>query len=184
MNKKIVFQGKTDKGIDVLIRYPEISDAQKSVDYINALSEERTYVTYQGEQETLESEIKFLTAKLKRIEDRKSVMLVAFSGDELIGIASIDLKSKVERHIGTLGISIAKDFRGKGVGKLLLDLIEKEAVANLPDIEIIFLTAFASNEKAIKMYENAGYKVFGRMPKGVKLENGYDDHVYKYKHVK
>ena len=34
------------------------------------------------------------------------------------------------------------------------------------------------------MYENAGYEVFGKLPKGVKLENGYDDHVFKYKKVK
>ena len=34
------------------------------------------------------------------------------------------------------------------------------------------------------MYEKAGYKVFGRFPKGVKLENKYDDQIYKYKTVK
>lgn len=184
MDAKIIFQGKTEKGVEILIRYPEVSDAKEMMDYINTLSDERTFITYQGEHETLESETDFLNSKLKQVSEKKSVMLLVFSDNKLIGNSSIDLGKRTERHVGTLGISIAKDFRGKGVGKILLEQIEKEAIENLEGLEIIFLTAFASNEKAIKMYENAGYQVFGKFPKGVKLENGYDDHVYKYKSVK
>ena len=118
-----MFQGKTNKGIEILIRYPQVGDAQAMTDYINALSDERTFITYQGEHETLDSESSFLNAKLKKIENKKSVMLLAFSDDKLIGIAGIDLDIRTQRHIGTLGISIAKDYRGKGVGKILLDHI-------------------------------------------------------------
>jgi len=184
MDTKIIFQGKSDKGQEILIRYPEISDAKAMLDYINKLSDERTYITYQGEHETLESETNYLISILKRIDDKKSVMLLAFSDNNLIGNAAIELDKRTQRHVGTLGISIAKDYRGKGIGKKLLEQVEKEAIKNLDGLEIIFLTAFASNEKAIKMYEKAGYKVFGKIPNGVKLENGYDDHIYKYKNVK
>jgi len=184
MDTKIVFKGKTETGIEILVRYPESTDAQIMTDYINTLSDERTFITYQGEHETLESETAFLNSILERIKNNKSVMLLVFAGDKLIGNCAIELGKRTERHVGTLGISIAKDYRGKGIGKILLEQTEKEAIENLEGLEIIFLTAFASNEKAIKMYEKAGYKVFGKFPKGIKLENGYDDHVLKYKNVK
>ncbi len=184
MDTKIVFQGKTETGIEILIRYPDSSDAQVMTDYINTLSDERTFIAYQGEHETLETEISFLNSKLEQILNKKSVMLLVFADNKLIGNSAIDLGKRTERHIGTLGISIAKDYRGKGIGKILLDQIEKEAIETLPDLEIIFLTAFASNEKAVRMYEKAGYKVLGKFPNGIKLENGYDDHILKYKNVK
>lgn len=124
---KIVFQGNTKTGKEILIRYPEVGDLEKLHEYINTLSDEKTYIRYQGEHETLESEKKWLEGKLKEIEDKKTIYLLVFSGEALVGASEIHMMDKTEKHIGILGITVAKSFRGDGVGKLLMDLIIDEA---------------------------------------------------------
>lgn len=183
MEGKIVYQGVSKDGTEVIIRYPEAIDAEAMTYYINTLSDERTFIRFQGEHLTLQKELDFLASMLKRIEDKNAVMLLVYAGKKLIGISNIELGDKIERHIGTFGISISKEFRGKGIGKLLMELTEKEAISNLTNLEIIRLGVFANNPLAIEMYKKAGFIEEGRLPNGIKLENGYQDHIYMYKPV-
>lgn len=183
MGRKVVYQGKTSKGIEITIRYPEILDAQAMTDYINTLSEERTFITYQGEKETPESEGKFLSSLLEKISNKKAVMLLVFANSDLVGISDVELGIRTGRHVGLLGISIAKEFRGEGIGKLLIEHLIKESKQNLVDLEIITLGVFSSNKLAINWYEKLGFIEEGRLPKGIKLANGYVDHIYMYKRV-
>lgn len=184
MEGKIVYQGITPRGTVIIIRYPEPIDAPAMTEYINALSDERTFVTYQGEHETLESETKFLSSTLEKIRNKRSIMLLVFGNSNLVGISGIELGIKTNRHVGVLGISIAKNFRGEGTGKLLMEYILKEGVNNLPGLEIITLGVFSENKLAINWYKKLGFIESGRFPKGVKLENGYQDHIYMYMSVK
>lgn len=183
MDTTIVFKGKINSN-DILIRYPESSDAKQMMEYINSLSDERTYITYQGEHETLESEAKFLNQKLKSISEKTAIMLLAFAKERLVGISGVELGIKTSRHIGTFQISVAKEYRGKGIGKKLLEITENESIKNLSGLEILTLGVFACNIKARKMYKKSGYIEEGLLPNGIKLENGYDDHVFMYKRIK
>lgn len=87
-------------------------------------------------------------------------------------------------HIGNFGISIAKDFRGEGIGKLLMQTVLDEAVKEIPDLQMVTLGVFSNNDLAKKMYEEFNFVEFGRLPKGVKLEVGFTDHIYMYKVIK
>lgn len=179
----VVYQGKTNKGDQILIRPAKLSDASAMTDYINALSDERTFITYQGEHETVESETKFLEDRLKNVQNQKAVFLVALINDRIVGNAWVGVDKKTSRHIGTLGISVAKDFRGEGIGKVLMQTVIDEA-KKLPGIEILTLGAFANNEIAINWYKSLGFVEYGKLPNGIKLENGYVDHVYMYLRIK
>jgi len=184
MRRKIVYQGKSKKGTNILIRYPNKKDAGQMMEYINTLSKEKTFITFQGEQIGLDEEIKYLEDLLKKITDKKAIHLLVFSGDRLIGISSVSLGQRTQRHIGLLGITITKKFRGEGIGKLLLQTVINEAIRNLEGLEIILLGVFSNNSLAYNLYTEFGFMEEGRLPKGVKLENGYVDHIYMYKNVK
>ena len=54
MQGKIVFEGKSNKGTNLLIRYASENDASLMLDYLNTISQEQTYIKYQGEKVTLE----------------------------------------------------------------------------------------------------------------------------------
>lgn len=169
---------------EIIIRYPKKDDVQAMWEYINTLSKERTFIRYQGERVSLEEEIKYLNSQLEKISQKHAVLLLVFCEGKLIGISGIDMKDKIEKHIGVLGISIAKGFRGAGIGSKLMELVIEEAEKNLTGLEIITLGVFSNNDLAKKMYQKFGFVEYGSLPNGVRLENGYTDHIYMYKVVK
>jgi RimJ/RimL family protein N-acetyltransferase len=178
-----LFKGKNKTGQELMIRYPLKGDAEAMCHYMNALSSERTYIRFQGEKVTLEEEKRFLRAQMKRISNKVAVQLFAFAGEELIGIADIDMSDRTDRHVGELGISISKDFRGEGIGALLLKFIINEAIKYLPELEIISLSVFSNNVAGISMYRKFGFIEYGSLPKGVKLHESYVDRLLMYKIV-
>lgn len=184
MSGKVVFQEKTEDGVDVVIRYPNEADAQAMCDYINDLSKEQTFVRFQGEKYSLEDESEYLKGQLKRISEKRTVQLLLFLDDKLIGITGIDLKDKTEKHEGVFGISVDDEHRGQGFGKKLMQITLDEAVANLPDLRIVTLGVFSENKLAYEMYEKFGFKEYGRLPEGVFRKGEYDDHIYMYKKVR
>lgn len=181
---KIVFKGRSDKGKEITIRYPTKKDLKAMWEYINTLSDERTYIIFQGEKLTLEEEEKFLKTHLEKISKNLAVLLLVFCEGKLIGNSGIDLKERVERHIGVFGITIAKGFRGEGIGTKLMELVIKEAEENLPNLETITLGVFSNNDLAKEMYRKFGFREYGNLPMGIKLENGYIDHIYMYRIIK
>ncbi len=184
MEGKIVYRGKTKKGNEIIIRYPQKDDAQAMCDYINTLSKEQTFIRFQGEEVSLESETKYLQEQLEKIAKNQSVQLLAFSGGKLMGISEIDMKDKVEESEGVFGISLLEEYRGEGAGKKLMELVIKEVEENIPHLRIVTLGVFANNPVARDLYEKLGFKEYGRLPGGVLYKGQYVDHVYMYKQVK
>jgi RimJ/RimL family protein N-acetyltransferase len=181
MEGKIIYEGKSKKGTKYTVRYPQVGDAELMLDYVNILSAERTFISFQGEQLSLASEVEYINSQLERIKNKKSVHLLVFTGRKLIGISSIDLKDRASAHEGVFGISIAREYRGQGIGKRLMELIIDEAIKNLSGLKIISLGVFANNPDAIRMYENFGFKEYGKLPKGLLYRGDYIDHIYMYK---
>jgi ribosomal protein S18 acetylase RimI-like enzyme len=130
---------------------------------------------------TLKSEFEYLK---DHITYQDQLMLLLFVDNKLSGITSIDLRDKIEFHIGGFGISISKLQRGKGLGKLLMKYILDDAIKNLKNLKIITLEVFAVNPNAKKMYEQFGFKEFGLLPGGNYYKETYVDSIFMYKKVK
>lgn len=181
MEGKVVYEGKTRSGKPLIIRYVKTGDVPKLLDYINTLSNEKTFITLQGEQLTLKEEQELVEKWVKGISEKKVVSLVALSDEELIGICGIELRRRIMSHVGSLGLSVKKEFRGGGIGKKLMKFTLTEAKENLEGVRIIELTCFAKNFVALNLYRSFGFEKFGELPEGVKYKEGYDDLVYMYK---
>lgn len=180
---KVVFVGTSKSGKNITLRYIEETDAGALCSYINALSEERTFVRFQGEQITLEQEVAYINWQIERIQQNRTVQLVALGDTTIIGVSGIDMKDTAEKHVGEFGISIAQEYRGEGIGKLLMDAVLKEAEANIPELRIVVLDVFSDNTTAIAMYEKAGFVVYGRLPNGIKHNDVFVDNIKMYKKV-
>lgn len=172
---------KYKKG-NILVRYPEISDIKVMCDYINTLSKEKTYITWQGEEIKLKDEEKYLKSQLEKFKKSQSVQLLLFVDNKLSGISSVDMKERIQSHVGTFGITIIKEHRGKGLGKLLTKLVFDE-VKKLKSLKIITLEVFAENEKAIKMYEKFGFKEYGKLPLGNQYKGKLIDDILMSKFI-
>jgi RimJ/RimL family protein N-acetyltransferase len=181
---KVVFEGATAKGLNVLLRYPQPGDAPALLDYINFMSREQTYILFQGEQLTLEDELHYLDARLAAIRVGSGVQVLAFSDGALAGNAGIEIKWGTNRHVGELGISVAQAFRGQGVGELLMNTVINEAITHLEPLKLITLEVFGNNVAAINLYQKVGFIEFGRLPGGRLHRGQYVDNVYMYKPVR
>lgn len=181
--KSLVFEGKTKKGRNIIIRHLQKDDVEKLWKYMNTLSKEKTYIRFQGEELTLEEEKKYVENYLKKVEKHEAVKLLVLHGNELVGVADIYLQEKTSRHVGTFGITIANEYRGEGIGKLLMNLTIEEGKKNMLELKIIELAVFGNNGIACSMYEQMGFTRFGLLPKGILHKGQFVDHVYMYKNV-
>lgn len=184
MEGKVVYQGVTSRGVDIVIRYPKNSDTRSMCEYINVLSKEKTYIRFQGEEVTLESETVYLDKQIKNIKDYKTVQLFIVGNGKILGITAVDMKDKTESHEGVLGISIAKEIRGEGIGKKFMELILQEAVNNLSQLKLITLGVFGDNGLALSLYPKFGFVEYGRLPEGSFHNGRYVDHIYMYKKIR
>lgn len=184
MEGQIIFEGLSNKGTKIIVRYPAKDDAGMMRNYINTLSKEQTFIRFQGEKVSLGHETKYLKKQLKRIIKKTTVELLVFCSNKLIGISSVDMKDKTESHEGVFGISLAKEYRGEGIGKKFMQLVLEEAEKNIPQLRIVTLGVFEDNPLAKNMYEEFGFKEYGRLPKGILHKAKYIDHIYMYKNTK
>jgi len=80
------------------------------------------------------------------------------------------------RHRAYLGMSVQKDYWGKGLGTFMIKLAIEQARKN--GFEQLELGVFSDNEKAIHPYEKVGFKQYGYTPRAFKLKDGtYRDEI-------
>jgi len=161
-----------------------LEDTARMRDYINKLSAEKTFIRFQGEQVSYEEELGYVEHQLQQMKEHRGLLLLAFHEEELVGIAGIDMSDKTERHIGLFGISIAKEYRGDGIGMHLMQHTLDEAARTIPSLEIVTLYYFSHNSAGAEMYKKFGFTQYGILPRGTKLEELYADHVMMYKTVR
>ena len=99
---------------------------------------------------------------------------VALEGDEVVGWCDIRRGSFASiAHRGTLGLGLRAPWRGRGLGRALMQAtMDAGWRAGLTRIE---LTVRASNTRAIALYERMGFKHEGRMREAIRIDGEYDD---------
>ncbi|MCC6944264.1 MAG: GNAT family N-acetyltransferase [Thermomicrobiales bacterium] len=167
----------------VVIRYPQEGDAPGLLEFINRLSEEQTFILFQGEQLTLEQEESWLSGRLNELATRSGITLCAMLGDLVVGTTAITRKGLAERHIGVLGISIRDGYRGAGLGGALFDAVVREAATHLDGLRIVELGVFGNNPVARRLYESRGFEVHGVLPGGVRHRGEYVDHILMHRMI-
>lgn len=167
----------------VTIRPPKSGDAPALLAFINTLSLEQTFITMQGEQQTLKDEQKYLRSMIQKIKNHEAAQLLAIHNGAVVANTSIQLGARVTHHVGTFAISVSEGYRDESIGSTIMSLLLQHAKDSLPDLKIIELRLFANNPKAKHVYEKLGFKECGRIPKGILYKGNYVDELLMYKEV-
>ncbi|MCL4803022.1 MAG: GNAT family N-acetyltransferase [Anaerolineae bacterium] len=121
---------------------------------------------------TVESESRIIR-DMGRAEN--SLFLVAESDGRIIGQLTLEGgRRRNVRHMATLGITVAEDWRDQGIGRQLME----RAIHWARDggiIRRIELHVFARNERAIHLYEKCGFVTEGRRRRAVIRDGEYLD---------
>jgi|SRR5690625_2934762 len=160
-----------------------LNDASRTLQIQKEVVEEGIFLTTSPEEfdKTVEQQRDWME---KILGDDKETMLVAETSKDIVGWIVFLSPNRIKiSHTGSFGMMIDKDFRDKGIGKLLIKGLLDWAELN-PLIEKVSLGVFSTNKRAIALYKKMGYIEEGRKIKEFKMDNGeYVDDVLMYKLV-
>lgn len=159
-------------GRSFVIRAPHSGDVEELMNFINELVDEEAPIST-NERQTYASEIRYLADEMQKILDGRLIALVATAGDKIVAHAEIRRGSGRSSHVGTLGISVLKEFRNLGLGQELIRLLIK--LAKSQGFRLIKLEVFANNMPAIHLYKKLGFVQTGFVPNMYYYKEGYVD---------
>lgn len=171
-------------GSPVIIRSAAESDAAKLLKCLEACMADSEEITWEPnefkrtEQEQKESIKVFL-------ENPGEILVVAECRGDLI--ANLIFRAGKKRrlaHTGEFGVLVLRQWRGKGIGSILLEILIHWAEVN-PSIEKINLKVLSSNHRAIRLYRKYGFSEEGQMVREIKYADGtYTDLLLMAKFVR
>jgi len=112
--------------------------------------------------------------------DKGNPHFVAEDAGRIVGWCDVGRDSvPTYAHEGMLGMGVAADYRGRGVGERLLRATLD--AARDAGFERVALSVFASNTRAAALYRKLGFVHEGTRVRGRKLDGAYDDvHMMAY----
>ena len=162
---------KVKNGTTVSIRTAQESDAAAYLILARSIMAEEIYSLTQVDELTLtfEQEKQWLKSNF---ENEAHLIIVAEIDGNIVG--QLDFSNghrKRNSHTGEFGMGVYKDYRGLGIGTLLVSTLVQWARDN-PNIEKINLNVHHTNERAIATYKKVGFKIEGVRTKDLKYANG------------
>ena len=154
------------------------SDGQAVLDNFNLTHGETDYLCTYPDENNFDAarESRFLKEKS---ESENEIELIASVGGTIVGTAGIEAAGRQYkvRHRAELGVSVARDYWGLGIGRALTEAcIESAKAAGYIQLE---LAVVSENLRAITLYKKLGFVEYGRNPKGFRSRlSGFQEIIY------
>jgi ribosomal protein S18 acetylase RimI-like enzyme len=102
--------------------------------------------------------------------------LVALVGDRVVGWCDVTPRDRPAiRHCGVLGIGVLPEWRGRGLGRRLMECA-LEASRAFPFVRVE-LAVRADNARAFALYRKVGFEVEGRRQRAIFIDGVYYDDI-------
>jgi putative acetyltransferase len=136
----------------IVIRAPRPEDLPAVIAILNQRS--TSAMTMQAPY-TTEAEAQFRVAS-----DATNRLFVAEFDNIVVGHAGLHLYTRRRAHVGSLGMSVSEEHRGRGVGGALMDAII-DLADNWYNLLRLELEVYTDNAPAIRLYERNGFVIEG-----------------------
>ncbi|HUZ80165.1 MAG TPA: GNAT family N-acetyltransferase [Thermoplasmata archaeon] len=163
------------------IRELRWADLDDLIDIYLHLYEERGVtgsigITLYHEPPTRPSEIAWFADLFRRNLEGAALTRVAEVDGHAVGSCTVSAsgsgQNSEQSHVGILGILIHRAHRGHGVGRALMtDVLERCRGR----YELVRLSVFSDNSRAIRLYEQLGFQRCGHSPRAIRRGNTYFD---------
>ena len=149
-------------GRNVILRTPRWKDLDDLLELINSLVEEQAEI-YITEKFTREKEAEWLLKVLSRLEKDEQFLLAGEVNKKIVALSDFQVKGRTEERIGAIGIIVRNGYRNLGIGtEIMKTILEQAAFFGLQTVTV---NAFATNKRAIHVYEKVGFVQSGIIPK-------------------
>ena len=148
-------------------------DAREFLGFINSFVTDGSYLLV-DKPVTLQEEKQWLRTQFQAQRKGEQLYLKALVDGHLVGDCFAKPGFGRNRGNVNLGIAVVKDWRGKGIGRLLLEeIIERSEQKWHPNN--IYLHVVSANTKARELYESLGFRVVAQLPQWFKYKKQYLD---------
>ena len=147
-------------------------DLPEVVEALNSVIREGKYLFSNNEIIDMEEELRWFERTIKT----GMFYLVARVEGKVAGGASIYPKTDKRAHIAEFGIFISEGYRNSGLGTAITkEFIE---IAKKQGFEILQISVFANNTRALNVYKKCGFTEVGRLSRDIKfLDREYTDRI-------
>ena len=151
--------------MEIKIREIEVEDYKELLDFMKKVKGETNFLLgYPDEIKLSYEDEKEHIKKVKTSET--SNYFVVMKNNKMIGCIGFNGNTaRKMKHYGTIGISVLKEYWGRGIATALLEKLISWSKEK--GIKKINLDVFENNERAIKLYEKFGFKLEGCIEDGI-----------------
>jgi ribosomal protein S18 acetylase RimI-like enzyme len=157
------------EGIDIRPARPR--DARSFAELIASVAAERRYLR---SEEVLP--LRVYRSRFRRSWTSREAQIVAVEDGRVVGHLFIQRETHpVTEHVASIGIAVAPDRRGGGVGSALMSHAIRWARS--VGVEKIVLAVYPHNTAAIALYRKFGFVDEGRLARHSRTSSGDDDEI-------
>jgi RimJ/RimL family protein N-acetyltransferase len=162
--------------MDVSIRPIRLEDVESFRECVDIVAREKIYIAV-SEAPPLVPMRNYVPTR-----SRKEILwLVACDGERVVGWCDIrPSREHALRHCGSVALGLLLEYRGKGLGRRLLDQCV-DVAANHRGLSRIELEVRVDNERAARAYRAAGFRIEGRKRLRMQVDEQYIDTFVKAK---
>ncbi|QIB26900.1 GNAT family N-acetyltransferase [Caloranaerobacter azorensis] len=159
-------------GKKVVIRKAEKKDAEELIKFINIISYESDFLTFEPGELKLTKELEESIIEECYNSDNKLFLIAEIEG-EIVGNLSFKGSNRRRlKHAGEFGISVKKEYWNMGIAsQLIKELIEWAKSSGI--IKKINLKVREDNERAINLYRKFGFIEEGKISKEFYVNGKY-----------
>ena len=161
-------------GRNVTLRTLKWEDLDDLMELINSLVDEKAEIA-RAERVSREDEAEWLPKMLSSLERDELFFLVADVGGKVVASSDIHILSGDEKHVGVLGIVVKNGFRSLGIGTEMMKILVEQGTSL--GLKVLMLYVFATNKRAVHVYEKVGFVETGKIPRKHFREGQYIDEV-------
>ena len=169
-------------GQSMIIRRPVPSDARDMIDYLNAVGGESDNLLFSKNE--FELTVEQESAHIEKVNADPNILLIVGTVNDTI-ISAAQIYSPVRKKIAhncEVGISVRKEYWGKGVGTAIMGELIRHA-RERGTIRNITLGVKADNNNAIALYEKYGFLKIGVHKDYFNIDGNYDDEILMDLHL-
>lgn len=157
-------------GRKALLRSPTADDALDLLNYLKQTTGETPFLLRTPEECNLsvEEEVRFIE---NMNGSESSVMILCTVDGKIAGNCQLSRKTKIRnRHRGTIGIALIREFWNLGIGTAMFQ--ELIALANAWHLMQVELEVIEGNARAMALYEKMGFQTVAAHPDAIHLQDG------------
>jgi RimJ/RimL family protein N-acetyltransferase len=161
----------------LVVREAEPDDASAVLTYVEDVSGQSDFLSFgRGEFELTESEEQEFLRKFQASDNQ--LYILGIIDDTIVSTLNFSAGRRLRvRHTGEFGMSVQKQFWGRGIGSLMLDVLIGWA-KQTHVVTKINLRVRTDNQRAIQLYERQGFVKEGTIQKELLLDGKYYDNYW------